>query len=174
MFNRSVNKVLLVGNLGAEPEMRQMGNGNAVTNLALATTINWKNKQTGECQDKTEWHRLSVYGRLGELCAQYLKKGTKIYVEGRIENQKWQDKKTGQDRYSINIVVSEIQLLDSNNQKPILNNAPSVNNAPSESATVTTAPFVTEGKKSWGEKSSSTISQNAHYAEIEDDDSIPF
>jgi single-strand DNA-binding protein len=117
MFNRSVNKVVLVGNLGKDPEMRYMPNGNAVANLTLATTESWKDKQTGERKDKTEWHRLTVFNRLGEMCGEYLKKGTKIYVEGKLQTRKWQGQ-DGQDRYTTEIVVSEIQMLDSRNQAP--------------------------------------------------------
>ncbi|MGB5444645.1 MAG: single-stranded DNA-binding protein [Psychromonas sp.] len=114
MFNRSVNKVVLVGNLGKDPEMRYMPNGGAVANLALATTESWKDKQTGERKDKTEWHRLTVFNRLGEMCGEYLKKGAKIYVEGKLQTRKWQGQ-DGQDRYTTEIVVSEIQMMDSRN-----------------------------------------------------------
>ncbi len=115
MFNRSVNKVVLVGNLGKDPEMRYMPNGNAVANLTLATTESWKDKQTGERKDKTEWHRLTVFRRLGEMCGEYLKKGAKIYVEGKLQTRKWQGQ-DGQDRYTTEIVVDEIQMMDSRNQ----------------------------------------------------------
>ncbi len=111
MFNRSVNKVVLIGNLGKEPEIRYLANGNAVANLTLATTESWKDKQTGERQEKTEWHNLTVFNRLAELCGEYLKKGKKVYVEGKLQTRKWQGQ-DGQDRYSTDIVVSEIQLLD--------------------------------------------------------------
>ena len=122
MFNRSVNKVVLVGNLGKDPEMRYMPNGNAVANLTLATTESWKDKQTGERKDKTEWHRLTVFNRLGEMCGEYLKKGTKIYAEGKLQTRKWQGQ-DGQDRYTTEIVVSEIQMLDSRNQGQFQQNA---------------------------------------------------
>lgn len=115
MFNRSVNKVVLVGNLGKDPEMRYMPNGNAVANLTLATTESWKDKQTGERKEHTEWHNLTVFGRLGEMCGEYLKKGAKIYAEGRLKTDKWQDQ-SGQARYTTKITVSEIQMMDSRNQ----------------------------------------------------------
>ncbi|WP_435235630.1 single-stranded DNA-binding protein [Psychromonas sp. PT13] len=115
MFNRSVNKVVLVGNLGKDPEMRYMPNGGAVANLTLATTESWKDKQTGERKDKTEWHRLTVFNRLGEMCGEYLKKGAKIYAEGKLQTRKWQGQ-DGQDRYTTEVVVSEIQMLDARNQ----------------------------------------------------------
>lgn len=114
MFNRSVNKVVLVGNLGKDPEMRYMPNGSAVANLTLATTESWKDKQTGERKEKTEWHRLTVFNRLGEMCGEYLKKGAKIYVEGKLQTRKWQGQ-DGQDRYTTEVVVSEIQMMDSRN-----------------------------------------------------------
>lgn len=132
MFNRSVNKVVLVGNLGKDPEMRYMPNGSAVANLTLATTESWKDKQTGERKDKTEWHRLTVFNRLGEMCGEYLKKGAKIYVEGKLQTRKWQGQ-DGQDRYTTEVVVSEIQMMDSRNPaqaggQPFQQNAPQQNN----------------------------------------------
>ena len=116
MFNRSVNKVVLVGNLGKDPEIRYMPNGNAVANFSIATTESWKNKQTGEYENQTEWHNLTVFGKFGEMCGQYLKKGAKIYVEGKIKTEKWQDKTSGQDRFSTKIIVSEIQMMDGRNE----------------------------------------------------------
>lgn len=115
MFNRSVNKVVLVGNLGKDPEMRYMPNGNAVANFSIATTESWKNKQTGEYENQTEWHNLTVFGKFGEMCGQYLKKGAKVYVEGKIKTEKWQDKTSGQDRFSTKIIVSELQMMDARN-----------------------------------------------------------
>ncbi|WP_022942772.1 single-stranded DNA-binding protein [Psychromonas hadalis] len=115
MFNRSINKVILVGNLGKDPEMRYMPNGNAVANFSIATTESWKNKQTGEYENQTEWHNLTVFGKFGEMCGQYLKKGAKVYVEGKIKTEKWQDKTSGQDRYSTKVIVSELQMLDARN-----------------------------------------------------------
>ena len=112
MFNRSINKVILVGNLGKDPEMRYMPNGNAVANFSIATTESWKNKQTGEYENQTEWHNLTVFGKFGEMCGQYLKKGAKVYVEGKIKTEKWQDKTSGQDRFSTKIIVSELQMMD--------------------------------------------------------------
>lgn len=115
MFNRSVNKVVLVGNLGKDPEMRYMPNGNAVANFSIATTESWKNKQTGEYENQTEWHNLTVFGKFGEMCGQYLKKGAKVYVEGKIRTEKWQDKTSGQERFSTKIIVSELQMMDARN-----------------------------------------------------------
>ncbi len=107
----SVNKVILVGRLGKDPETRYMTNGEAVTNVTLATSENWKDKN-GEKQDKTEWHNLVFYRRLAEIAGEYLKKGSQIYVEGKLQTRKWQDKE-GKDRYTTEIVVNEMQMLGS-------------------------------------------------------------
>lgn len=107
----SVNKVILVGRLGKDPETRYMTNGEAVTNVSLATTENWKDK-SGEKQEKTEWHNLVFYRRLAEIAGEYLKKGSMIYVEGKITTRKWQDKE-GKDRYTTDIIVNEMQMLSS-------------------------------------------------------------
>lgn len=105
----SINKVILIGNLGRDPETRYLPNGDAVTNVSIATTETWKDKN-GEKQEKTEWHRVTFYRRLAEIAGEYLKKGSQIYVEGRIEYRKWQDK-DGQDRYSTDIVATEMKML---------------------------------------------------------------
>jgi len=109
---RGVNKVILVGNLGGDPEVRYMPAGGAVANLTIATSEAWKDKATGERKEKTEWHRVVLFARLGEIAGEYLKKGSKVYVEGRLQTRKWQDK-NGQDRYTTEIVGSELQMLDS-------------------------------------------------------------
>lgn len=105
----SVNKVILIGNLGADPETRYLPSGDAVTNIRIATTENWKDK-SGEKQEHTEWHRISFFGRQAEVAGEYLKKGSPVYIEGRIRTRKWQDKE-GQDRYSTEIVADRMQLL---------------------------------------------------------------
>jgi single-strand DNA-binding protein len=107
---RGVNKVILVGNLGKDPEIRYMPNGNAVANLTLATTESWKDKQTGDQQEKTEWHRVVMFRRLAEIAGEYLKKGSQIYIEGKLQTRKWQDN-SGNDRYTTEIVASEMQML---------------------------------------------------------------
>ncbi|MBI1175717.1 MAG: single-stranded DNA-binding protein [Sideroxydans sp.] len=107
----SVNKVILVGRLGKDPETRYMTNGEAVTNATLATSENWKDK-SGEKQEKTEWHSLVFYRRLAEIAGEYLKKGSQVYVEGKLQTRKWQDKE-GKDRYTTEIVVNEMQMLGS-------------------------------------------------------------
>ena len=106
----SVNKVILVGNLGADPETRFMPNGDAVANVRLATTESWKDKATGEKKELTEWHRVVFYRKLAEIVGQYLKKGSAVYVEGRIRTRKWQDKE-GQERYTTEIEANEMQML---------------------------------------------------------------
>ncbi|PCI12770.1 MAG: single-stranded DNA-binding protein [Thiotrichales bacterium] len=110
---RGVNKVILVGNLGKDPDVRYMPSGSAVTNITIATSESWKDKQTGEKQERTEWHNVVFFNRLGEIAGEYLKKGSKVYVEGSLRSRKWQDKTSGQDRYSTEIVASEMQMLDS-------------------------------------------------------------
>jgi len=107
---RGVNKVILVGNLGADPEVRYMPNGGAVANVTIATTESWKDKSSGEQQEKTEWHRVVFFARLAEIVGEYLKKGSQIYVEGRLQTRKWQDK-SGVDRYTTEIVANEMQML---------------------------------------------------------------
>lgn len=109
---RGINKVILIGNLGADPEARYMPSGGAVTNVTIATSESWKDKQTGEQQDRTEWHRVVFFNRLGEIAAEYLRKGSKVYVEGSLRTRKWQDQ-AGVERYTTEIVASEMQMLDS-------------------------------------------------------------
>lgn len=110
---RGVNKVILVGNLGKDPEVRYMPSGGAVANCTLATSESWKDKQSGEQQERTEWHNVVFYNRLAEVVGEYLKKGSQIYVEGSIRTRKWQDKNTGTDRYTTEIIASEMQMLGS-------------------------------------------------------------
>ncbi len=109
---RGVNKVILIGNLGKDPEVRYSPSGVAVANMTLATSETWKDKQTGENQERTEWHRIVMFARLGEVAGEYLRKGSKIYVEGRLQTRKWQDK-SGQDRYTTEIIADSMQMLDS-------------------------------------------------------------
>lgn len=112
MASRGVNKVIIVGNLGADPETRYMPNGGATTSLRVATSESWKDKQTGQPQERTEWHRVVMFGRLAEIAGEYLKKGSKVYLEGSIRTRKWQDQ-SGQDRWTTEIVANELQMLDS-------------------------------------------------------------
>lgn len=108
---RGVNKVILIGNLGKDPEVRYFPSGDAIANTTLATTESWKDKQTGEPREATEWHNLTFPGKLGEIAGKYLAKGSKIYVEGSLRTRKWQDKE-GRDRYTTEIRVSDLQMLD--------------------------------------------------------------
>lgn len=107
----SVNKVILVGNLGRDPEVRYSPDGAAICNVSIATTDAWKDKATGERKESTEWHRVVFYNRLAEIAGEYLKKGRSVYVEGRLKTRKWQDKDTGADRYSTDIVADQMQML---------------------------------------------------------------
>lgn len=109
---RGINKVILVGNLGRDPEVRYTPNGGAIANITIATTDQWKDKQSGQMQDRTEWHRVVMFGRLGEIAGEYLKKGSQVYIEGRLQTRKWQDQ-SGQDRYTTEIVANEMQMLGS-------------------------------------------------------------
>ena len=114
MASRGVNKVILVGNLGNDPDVRYMPNGNAVANVSLATSDTWKDKNTGEQQERTEWHRVVFFNRLAEIVEQYVKKGSKLYIEGRLQTRSWEQ--DGVKRYTTEIVASEMQMLDSRSE----------------------------------------------------------
>jgi len=107
---RGINKVILVGNLGADPETRYMPSGGAVTNMRIATSESWKDKQTGEQKDRTEWHNVAMFGRLAEIAAEYLRKGSQVYIEGKLRTRKWQDK-DGNDRWTTEVIADEMQML---------------------------------------------------------------
>jgi single-strand DNA-binding protein len=107
---RGLNKVILIGNLGADPETRAMPSGTTVANLRVATSESWRDKQSGEQQERTEWHRVALFGRLGEVAAEYLRKGSQVYIEGSLRTRKWQDKQ-GQERYTTEIVGNEMLML---------------------------------------------------------------
>ena len=109
---RGLNKVMLIGNLGADPEIRYTGSGSAVANVRLATAESWRDRDSGEQQERTEWHRVVFFGRLAEIVGEYLKKGSQVYVEGRLQTRKWQDR-DGNDRYTTEIVAGEMQMLGS-------------------------------------------------------------
>ena len=139
-----INKVILVGNLGAKPEVKYASNGNAISNLSVATSESWTDKSTGQKQERTEWHRVSLFGKLAEIAGQYLDKGSKVYVEGKLQTRKWQDQ-DGQDRYTTEVVVSgfngTLQMLDRRDD--------SSSSAPSENVTVKdqTEPSITPVSK---------------------------
>ncbi|HFE37994.1 MAG TPA: single-stranded DNA-binding protein [Gammaproteobacteria bacterium] len=131
---RGINKVILIGNLGGDPEVRYTPSGSAVANLTIATSEGWKDKVTGERKEKTEWHRVVLFARLGEIAGEYLRKGSKVYIEGRLQTRKWQDK-NGVDRYTTEIVGNDLQMLDSrgggsNEFAPGNNTTQNRNNAP--------------------------------------------
>jgi single-strand DNA-binding protein len=111
MAARGINKVILIGNLGADPEVRSFPSGGQVANLSVATNDSWRDRQSGEQKDKTEWHRVVLNGRLAEIAQQYLKKGSQVYIEGRLQTRKWQDKQSGQDRFTTEIVALEMRML---------------------------------------------------------------
>lgn len=114
MASRGVNKVILVGNLGNDPEVRYMPNGNAVANLSIATSESWKDQQ-GQLQEKTEWHKVTMYRRLAEIAGEYLKKGSQIYLEGKLQTRKWQDQQ-GNDRYTTEVIADQLQMLGGRNE----------------------------------------------------------
>jgi len=141
---RGVNKVTLIGNLGNDPEVRYSGNGNAVANVSLATAESWRDKDSGEQQERTEWHRVVFFGRLAEIVSEYLHKGSQIYVEGRLQTNKWQDKE-GNDRYTTQIVANEMQMLGgrggtSNNKEPVPEPDDTVDSSPKKSQPIAKSP----------------------------------
>lgn len=110
MASRGVNKAILIGHLGRDPEIRYSASGSAIANISLATSDSWKDRQSGEMQERTEWHRVVFFGKLAEIAGEYLKKGSQVYVEGRLQTRKWQDQQ-GQDRYTTEIVANEMTML---------------------------------------------------------------
>ncbi|OQK15820.1 single-stranded DNA-binding protein [Methyloprofundus sedimenti] len=126
-----LNKVTLIGNLGADPEVRYMPTGGAVANITLATTFRWKDKQSGERKENTEWHRVVFFNRLAEIVGEYLRKGSQVYIEGRLQTRKWTDKE-GHDRYTTEIIATEMNMLGSRSggTAPLANSAPSNAKAP--------------------------------------------
>ena len=126
---RGVNKVIVVGNLGSDPETRYMPSGSAVTNLSVATNESWKDKQTGEQKERTEWHKVAMFGRLAEIAAEYLRKGSQVYIEGKLRTRKWQDQQ-GNDRYTTEIIADEMQMLGGRGG----GGAPAMSDAPPRSA----------------------------------------
>lgn len=145
---RGINKVILIGNVGSDPEVRYMPSGSAVTSLTIATNEAWKDKQSGENQERTEWHRVVFFNRIAEIAGEYLRKGSKVYVEGSLRTRKWQDK-NGVDRYTTEIVGSEMQILDSKGGMEHQDHRPQ-------------------------KEASSHAPQNAFGAEPQFDDDIPF
>ena len=138
-MSKGINKVILIGNCGGDPEQRSLPSGGAVTNITVATSESWKDKQSGQNQERTEWHRVVFFNRLAEIAAEYLRKGSKVYIEGSLRTRKWQDK-DGQDRYTTEIVAAQMQLLDSRNaasaEQLIGQNPPPQNSAVPRSAPI--------------------------------------
>lgn len=133
MASRGVNKVIIVGNLGQDPEIRYMPSGSAVANISVATSEAWKDKDSGDNQERTEWHRIVFFNRLAEIAGEYLKKGSKVFIEGSLRTRKWEDK-NGNDRYTTEIVAREMQMLDSKggnaanyDSEPATKSAPTAN-----------------------------------------------
>ena len=129
MAKRGINKVIILGNLGNDPETKYMPNGNAVTNISIATSESWKDKQSGQEQERTEWHRVVFFNRLAEIAGEYLRKGSKVYIEGQLRTRKWQDQ-SGNDRYTTEIVASDMQMLDNKQDAPQSGNYQQSNDAP--------------------------------------------
>ena len=130
-MSRGINKVILVGNLGKDPEMRYTADSRAVANLTIATSEQWKDKNTGQQQEKTEWHRVVAFGRLAEIIGDYVKKGSQVYIEGKIQTRKWQDQQ-GQDRYTTEIVANEMQMLGGKRDDNQRQNTPQRQQAPQQ------------------------------------------
>ena len=135
----SVNKVILIGNLGKDPEVRYTPDNSAITNITLATTYTWKDRQSGDKKEETEWHRVAFFGRLAEVAGEYLKKGSPVYVEGRLRTRKWQDKE-GKDRYTTEIVADAMQLLGSRSGMGGGDTSERATSSPSSSGTAAAAP----------------------------------
>lgn len=168
---RGVNKVILVGNLGQDPETRYMPSGGAVTNVTIATSESWKDKQTGEPQERTEWHRVTFYNRLAEVAGEYLKKGSKIYVEGSLRTRKWQDQ-SGQDRYTTEVIASEMQMLDSQgNRNQSQGGQQAANNNNSNSRNQSNAP---QQQNNPAQQHNSAPNNNQAASMDSFDDDIPF
>jgi len=156
---RGINKVILIGNLGADPETRAMPSGTTVANLRVATSESWRDKQTGEQQERTEWHRVALFGRLAEIAGEYLRKGSQVYIEGSLRTRKWQDKQ-GNERYSTEIVGNELQMLGGRG------GAAGAAGAPGESGSRSSSPAPSYAEESGGGGGGSRSE--------EFDDDIPF
>jgi len=153
---RGINKVILIGNVGVDPDVRYLPNGNAVTTLSLATSESWKDKVTGEKQERTEWHRVVCFNRLGEIAGEYVRKGSKLYIEGSLRTRKWQDQQ-GQDKYTTEIIANDIQMLDSKGGSPSYDDMPQAHSAPTHQNTTRPQP-----------------TQTVHDAFDQLDDDVPF
>lgn len=167
-MSRGINKVILVGSLGADPEVKHLSNGNSVTNISIATSESWKDRNTGQKQEKTEWHRVVVFGKLADIAGKFLKKGSQVYFEGKLQTRKWQDQ-NGQDRYATEVVVDvsgQMQMLDNKQHQ---NTPPMGRNdalKPEQSNNINSSP-VTPPKQT-------KPVQTSYTPDIDFDDDIPF
>ena len=159
---RGINKVILIGNLGADPETRAMPSGTTVANLRVATSESWRDKQTGEQQERTEWHRVALFGRLAEIAGEYLRKGSQVYIEGSLRTRKWQDKQ-GNERYSTEIVGNDLQMLGGRG-----------GGGATVGAGAASAGAASAGTPSYAEESAGSGASGARAGGEEFDDDIPF
>ena len=171
-----LNKVTLIGRLGADPEVKYMPSGSALTNIRLATTRRWKDKQSGERREETEWHRITFFNRIAEVAGEYLRKGSLVYIEGRIQTRKWQDQ-NNQDRYSTEIIADQMQMLDSRsggtgNFSDNQNNASPVAQAPQSAAPPQQQPAASPNAQNSSNQESPNTPPPASYEDFDDD--IPF
>ena len=171
---RGINKVILIGNLGADPEVRYLPSGNAVANLNVATSEAWKDRQSGEQQERTEWHRVVIFGKLAEIAGQYLRKGSKVYLEGKLQTRKWQDQQ-GVDRYSTEVIIDingQMQMLDSRSGSADFDNTSSPA-APARQTTPTSATTAPNQPQPQSQNSTASSTQKPAFDDDFDDD-IPF
>ena len=171
---RGINKVILIGNAGGDPDVRYLPNGNAVANLTLATSDSWKDKQTGQLQERTEWHRVSFFGKIAEIVGQYIKKGSKLYIEGRLQTREWE--KDGVKRYTTEVIVDmggTMQMLDSREDSGVqnANRAPQNNQARQQPQQQRPQSNQQQGQQYQGQQQSA---QQSHPADDAFDDDIPF
>ncbi|WWO99368.1 MAG: single-stranded DNA-binding protein [Candidatus Dasytiphilus stammeri] len=175
MTSRGINKVILIGNLGQKPEVRYMPNGGAVTNITIATSENWRDKQTGETREKTEWHRVVLFGKLAEVAGEFLHKGAQVYIEGSLQTRKWQDQ-NGHERYTTEIVVTAhgtMQMLGNRIGKNSTMQSTSNNNNWVPSSTSNTNKFGSK-KTSFPIQSNELLSGSDNDPQVDFDDDIPF
>ena len=179
MVTRGVNKVMLIGHLGQNPEVRYLPNGGAVANMTLATSETWRDKQSGEVREKTEWHRVTLYGKLAEVAGEYLSKGSQVYIEGQLRTRKWQDT-NGQDRYTTEVVVDvsgTLQMLGGRRDSTPSQTDPAPQSAPQQSATPPSEPAGKNTRKGRGKGKSSAAQPEFQPPQGEwppMDDPIPF
>jgi single-strand DNA-binding protein len=177
-MSRGINKVILVGSLGADPEIKHLSNGNSVANISIATSESWKDRNTGQKQQKTEWHRVVVFGKLAEIAGQYLRKGSQVYFEGKLQTRKWQDQ-NGQDRYATEVVVDfsgQMQMLDNKQQQ---NSQSMVNNdafKPEQSNSFNSSPVSApkQAQQPQAQQPQTQQPQTTYTPDIDFDDDIPF